>query len=246
MRTTHVTGVLTDLGMETAIWAHAPRRARPRGRARAGRSRRAGASCSSRASSRASCSARGSGPSPSTSPGMVDGARRVAFLTWIVGVDLWSPIASAQSNKDFGGDLHDALPAGRLRLPHLLQGGRLGRRVRLPNLTRVDRPPRRGRAGRRARRGGVETLDGDALTELQGDRATPRLPGPRARPRGRHAEALHQAPRRGRPRDGGRPRTCTRTSSWPRRTRSRSSTRKDRARVTSGVGLGVGPVTRPR
>jgi len=134
VRTTHVTGVITDLGMETAIWALR---------------RRSGA---------APVGDRGTFATGwrlvllgSIVVGFALGASLgtlaletfprwsmvppVAFLAWIIAMDLWQPIAAAQTDRDFGGTLHLALPPGVAVYHISARAARFGRRARLPNLT---------------------------------------------------------------------------------------------------------------
>lgn len=134
VRTTHVTGVMSDLGMETALWALRRRRAR-------GRPVQEGAFATGwrllLLASIVGSFALGSGLG-ALAFGLLHGwsmLPAVAFLVWVVAVDFWNPIAVPQSNKDAGGELHEALPAG-VAVFHLLAGRRrFGRRPRLPNLT---------------------------------------------------------------------------------------------------------------
>lgn len=166
VRTTHITGVLTDLGHETAIWALR---------------RRDGAHPVPDQGTFASgwrllllasivlSFAFGSGvgtlafdhfPRWSMVPAF-------AFLLWIVGVDLWHPIAATRSNKDAGGDLHAALPEGVSVFHVTAEAARFGRRVLMPDMSlwadRLDASVRVVVLDV----AGVETLDTDGMTELQ-------------------------------------------------------------------------------
>jgi len=134
VRTTHVTGVMSDLGMEGAVWFM--RRGRPstspsaRGTFATGLRLLLLASIVASFVLGAALGALAYGRLPAWSV-----APPVLFLGWIVAVDLWTPIASAQSNADRGGDLHAALPRG-VSVFHISSlSRRFGRRARLPNLT---------------------------------------------------------------------------------------------------------------
>jgi uncharacterized membrane protein YoaK (UPF0700 family)/anti-anti-sigma regulatory factor len=134
VRTTHVTGVVSDLGLETAVWVM--RRGLPTPPASTRGTFATGGRIVMLASIVGSfvlgaalgALAYGFVPGWSVVPA-------VAFLAWLVALDLWSPIASAKSNKDFGGDLHEALPKGVSVFHISSKAGRFGRRTRLPNLT---------------------------------------------------------------------------------------------------------------
>ena len=166
VRTTHVTGVMTDLGMEAAIWAM--RRASgahavgDRGTFATGWRLLLLASIVGSFALGAGLGTLALETSPRWS--MVP---PVAFLAWIVAMDLWQPIAPAQSDRDFGGTLHLALPAG-VAVYHIApRPARFGRRARLPNLTawaaRLDADVRVVVLDV----AGVASLDGDARTELR-------------------------------------------------------------------------------
>lgn len=166
VRTTHVTGVLTDLGMETAIWTlrrlSGAQPVKDQGAFATGwrllllvtilASFAFGAGLGTVAMRLA--------PAWSMVPA-------VLFLAWIVLVDLWRPIASAQSDRDFGGTLHLALPPGVAVYHIATRAGRAGRRARFPDLgawaddleptTRVVVLDLSA----------VESLDADALDELR-------------------------------------------------------------------------------
>ena len=166
VRTTHVTGVMTDLGMESAVWFM--RRGLPTPRASTRGTFATGGRLVLLASIVASF-VLGAGlgalaydllPGWSMLPA-------VGFLTWIVALDLWSPIASAKSNKDFGGDLHDALPQGVSVFHISSKAGRLGRRVRLPNLTVWTEGLDPGVQVVVLDVSEIEFLDGNALIELK-------------------------------------------------------------------------------
>ncbi len=131
VRTTHVTGVMTDIGLEGALWGL----------------RKLGVS-SGQGGSRISTKrllllvsivasfAVGAGlgtlafdrvPQWSMVPA-------VAFLLWIILQDLWHPIGDIHTNLDAGGTLHEILPPG-IAVFHIKSGPTgLGRRTRLPNL----------------------------------------------------------------------------------------------------------------
>lgn len=166
VRTTHVTGVLTDLGHETAIWmlrrGEAGLAPPTQGSFASGwrllllasivLSFAFGAALGTLAFDRF--------PRWSMVPAF-------AFLLWIVGVDLLRPIASTRSNKDIGGDLHDALPEGVSVFHITAESSRFGRRVRMPDMAawadRLDDGVRVVVLDV----AGVETLDPDGLAELQ-------------------------------------------------------------------------------
>lgn len=134
VRTTHVTGVLTDLGMEAAVWA-----ARRRGRVAPVADRGAFATgwrlllLFTILGSFAFGAGLGTvalrvAPQWAMVPAVV-------FLGWIVLVDLWRPIADTQSDRDFGGSLHLALPPAVAVFHIAPRRGRFGRRSRFPDLT---------------------------------------------------------------------------------------------------------------
>jgi uncharacterized membrane protein YoaK (UPF0700 family) len=134
VRTTHVSGVMTDLGLESVVWAM----------------RRLGGTAPVSAQGTFATGWRlvllasivgsfvlGAGLGAFAFGHLTEWsvAPAVVFLAWIVAMDFWNPIASARSNKDVGGDLHGALPAG-VSVFHLSsKSTRFGRRARLPNLT---------------------------------------------------------------------------------------------------------------
>lgn len=166
VRTTHVTGVLTDLGHETAIWAL---RRREAGRAPPAPGTFASGwrllLLASIVLSFAFGAALGTlafdhFPRWSMVPAF-------GFLLWIVGIDLFRPIASTRSNKDVGGDLHAALPKGVSVFHITSESTRFGRRVRMPDMVawadRLDDGVRVVVLDV----AGVETLDADGLVELQ-------------------------------------------------------------------------------
>jgi uncharacterized membrane protein YoaK (UPF0700 family)/anti-anti-sigma regulatory factor len=134
VRTTHVTGVVTDLGIEGALWAI--------GKFDARRSPRGAGSFASGSRLLLLFSIFGgfvvggaSGTLAHELAPRISMVPAVLFLLWIVGVDLWQPIAGIRTNLDVGGDLHDALPP-EVAVYHLdAKPGRLGRRARLPNLS---------------------------------------------------------------------------------------------------------------
>ncbi len=166
VRTTHVTGVLTDLGHETAIWAL---RRREAGQGPPGQGTFASGWRLLLLASIVLSFALGAGvgtfafdhvPRWSMVPACV-------FFLWIVVVDLWSPIASTVSDEDHGGSLHASLPRG-VSLFHITsEAKRFGRRVRMPDLTlwadRLDESVRVVVLDVV----GVETLDRDAMIELE-------------------------------------------------------------------------------
>lgn len=137
VRTTHVSGVVTDLGLEGAVWAlrraTGVREVAPRGGFASGWRLLLLASI-------AGSFALGAGLGTLAR----DASQRwsmvppVAFLCWILVLDLWRPIAAPQSDRESGGDLHLALPAS-VGLYHLsLHRGRRpgrGRRGRFPALS---------------------------------------------------------------------------------------------------------------
>lgn len=166
VRTTHITGVLTDLGHETAIWA-----LRRRDRAHVPPDQGTFASgwrLVLLASIVASFAVGAGGgtlafdhfPRWSMVPAF-------AFLLWIVALDLWHPIAATRSNKDMGGDLHAALPPGVSVFHITTESNRFGRQVRMPNMTLwADRLEDAVHVVV-LDVAGIETLDADGLTELQ-------------------------------------------------------------------------------
>lgn len=134
VRTTHMTGVVSDLGMETALWAIRRRGAR-------GRNAPEGAFATGwrllLLASIVSSFALGSGLGALALDHLHGWSMlpAVAFLVWIVAVDYASPIATPQTNKAAGGELHEALPAG-VSVFHLACGKpRFGRRPQMPDLT---------------------------------------------------------------------------------------------------------------
>jgi uncharacterized membrane protein YoaK (UPF0700 family)/anti-anti-sigma regulatory factor len=166
VRTTHVTGVLTDLGMESAIWAMrrtaASRPVGDHGTFATGWRLLllAGIVGGFALGAGLAAAARAASPRWSMVPA-------VAFLGWIVLLDLWRPIGATRSDRDAGGTLHLALPAGVGLFHVATRGGRFGRRARLPNLTAWAE---RLEAGVRVvvlDVAGIESLDADAATELR-------------------------------------------------------------------------------
>jgi uncharacterized membrane protein YoaK (UPF0700 family) len=133
VRTTHVTGVITDLGIETATlimrrqYGKQAHKSAPDG----GTLHRA-ALLASIAASFAVGACLGTLawqriPQWSMLPA-------VAFLIWIVWQDLRNPIASVRTNRDVGGSLHESLPP-EIAVYHVRAKGRIAnRRSRLPNL----------------------------------------------------------------------------------------------------------------
>lgn len=134
VRTTHVSGVMTDLGMESAVWLM--------GRLRRERHVPAHGTFATgwrlvMLASIVGSFALGSGlgalahdtfPAWSMLPA-------VGFLSFLVAVDLWNPIASARSDEEIGGDLHGVLPRGIAVFHVEARRGRFRRRTRMPNLT---------------------------------------------------------------------------------------------------------------
>lgn len=170
VRTTHVTGVVTDLGMEAAIWLTA-RLARPPGVAPPTTGRGAFATgwrvllLASIVGSFAlggglGALALASFPTLSMVP-------PVAFLTWIIVLDLLRPIASSRTDAEVGGTLHTALPP-EVVVHHIAgRRGRFGRRLRLPDLVAwADRLDARVRVVV-LDIAGVEDLDADGTSELR-------------------------------------------------------------------------------
>ena len=134
VRTTHVTGVMSDLGLETAVWLMRRRLPVPK---TAVRGTFATVGRLGLLASIVVSFVLGAGLG-ALAYGFVPGwsmVPAVAFLAWIVGVDVWSPIAATESNKEHGGDLHDALPKGIAVFHIASKASRFGRRPRLPNLT---------------------------------------------------------------------------------------------------------------
>ncbi len=131
VRTTHVTGVATDLGFESALWA-----LRKSGWSLGGHGRHISGERMLLLSSILGSFMVGSGlgalafahiPGWSMLPA-------VAFLMWIILQDLWHPIADIHSSEDAGGTLHEVLPSA-IAVFHIRSvPSRLGRRTRLPNL----------------------------------------------------------------------------------------------------------------
>lgn len=166
VRTTHLTGVISDLGMEAAVWAIGRARREPRPTTEG--TFATGWRLLLLASIIASF-ALGSGLGAFAFEGFRawSMAPAVAFLTFIVAADLWNPIASPLSDKDVGGDLHAALPDA-ISIFHIATGaGRFGRRVRMPNLMTwadgLEKPIRVAVLDL----GSVETLDANALMGLR-------------------------------------------------------------------------------
>lgn len=131
VRTTHVTGVLTDLGLEGALWAMRPRHP--------------GAT----SASGSTVSLQRLGVLAGILGGFVIGAAlgalalehlarwsmlpAVAFLLWIILQDVLSPIAEIQSHQA-GGELHGHIP-DEVAVFHLrAKSGRNNRRTRFPDL----------------------------------------------------------------------------------------------------------------
>lgn len=134
VRTTHVTGVVTDMGIETATLlmrrlAGARAAAHPGGTGTALRA----ALLASIAGSFAVGATLGTLawwhiPDWSMVPA-------VAFVIWIIWQDLRNPIASIQTNRDAGGSLHESLPDD-IAVYHIKSHkGNKSRRSRMPNLT---------------------------------------------------------------------------------------------------------------
>lgn len=131
VRTTHVTGVVTDLGLESSVWL-----LRRSGWSLGGHGRPVNPERMLLLASIVGSFMVGSGlgalafariPAWSMVPA-------VAFLMWIILQDLWNPIADIHSSKDAGGTLHEILPA-EIAVFHIKAvPSRLGRRTRLPNL----------------------------------------------------------------------------------------------------------------
>lgn len=134
VRTTHVTGVVTDLGIETA--ALFMRRLDADG----ARRHPGGVGTALRAALLASITGSfvvGAGlgtlawlriPEWSMIPA-------VAFLIWIIWQDLRRPIASIRTNRDVGGNLHESLPPDVAVYHIRSRNPKHPRRGRLPNLT---------------------------------------------------------------------------------------------------------------
>ncbi len=166
VRTTHVTGVLTDLGHEAAIWTL---RRREAGRTPASPGTFASGWRLLLLASIVSSFALGAAlgtlafdhfPRWSMVPAL-------AFLLWIVGVDVLQPIASTRSNKDVGGDLHAALPPGVSVFHITSEASRFGRRVRMPDMAAWADRLEDGVRVVVLDVAGVETLDADGFVELQ-------------------------------------------------------------------------------
>ncbi len=132
VRTTHVTGVLTDIGLEGALWTM----------------RRLGRAAPASAASTVTLQRLGllSGIVAGFILGAALGALAfehmtrwamipaVAFLLWIIVQDLLSPIAEIHSHADVGGELHGLIP-DEVAIFHLRpRVGRTGRRARFPDL----------------------------------------------------------------------------------------------------------------
>jgi len=166
VRTTHVTGVLTDLGHESAIWAL---RRREPGQSPPDQGTFASGWRLLLLASIVLSFALGAGagtyafdhvPRWSMVPAC-------AFFLWIVALDLWQPIASTVSDAEHGGSLHAALPRG-VSLFHIrTEPGRLGRRVRMPNMTLWAEGLDASVRVVVLDVAGVETLDRDDMIELQ-------------------------------------------------------------------------------
>jgi uncharacterized membrane protein YoaK (UPF0700 family) len=134
VRTTHLTGVISDLGMETAVWAIHRVRREPRPTTQGAFA--TGWRLLLLASIIASF-ALGSGLGAWAFAGFRawSMAPAVAFLAFIVAIDLWSPIASPRTDEEVGGDLHSSLPAGISVFHIATTNGRFGRKSRMPSLT---------------------------------------------------------------------------------------------------------------
>jgi uncharacterized membrane protein YoaK (UPF0700 family) len=170
VRTTHVTGVVTDLGMEAAIW-WTDRLSRPRGTKAPATSPGAFATgwrvllLASIVGSFALGAALGALALRTFPP--LSMVPPVLFLSWIVVLDLLRPIASTRSDEEIGGTLHTSLPP-EVTVHHIAgRRGRFGRRLRLPDLTAWE-----DRLHARVRIvvldiAGIEDLDEDGTTELR-------------------------------------------------------------------------------
>ncbi len=134
VRTTHMTGVLSDLGMESALRLL---RGKPPA---AGPEPTGGFASTLRLWLLATIA--GSFVLGSSLGALAfhalhgwSMAPAVAFLAWLVIVDLWSPIATPQPNAALGGELQEALPAGVAVFHLSSRRRRFGRRPRMPDLT---------------------------------------------------------------------------------------------------------------
>lgn len=134
VRTTHVTGVLTDLGMESALWS--VRKLFGAGVKPIGHGGFASGWRLALLASIMGSFALGSllGTLAFEFDARFCMVPAVAFLVWIVAADLWDPIAQLSSHSEVGGDLHEALPEG-VAIYHLVKHERRrGRKARMPNL----------------------------------------------------------------------------------------------------------------
>lgn len=131
VRTTHVTGVVTDLGLEGALW----------GLRKLGWMPALGASRVSTKrllllASIVGGFALGAGLGTLAFDRIEQWSMvpAVAFLLWIILQDLWHPIGGIHTNLDVGGTLHEILPPG-IAVFHIKAGREgFGRRTRMPNL----------------------------------------------------------------------------------------------------------------
>jgi uncharacterized membrane protein YoaK (UPF0700 family) len=134
VRTTHVTGVLTDVGMESAIWVMGKF-------GRKSRTHMPGAYATgwrlvmlvSIIGSFAFGSACGTLAFDHVARYSMVPA--VGLVLWLVILDVWHPIADIRTNAEVGGDLHDMFPP-QVAVYHIDARTKwMGRNPRLPNLS---------------------------------------------------------------------------------------------------------------
>lgn len=166
VRTTHVTGVVTDLGVEGAVWAldkfGAAIVTRPAGTLASGWRLLL------------LLSILGSFVLGGASGTLVFEhlprlamVPAVALLLGMVGLNVWHPIAGIRTNQDVGGDLHDALPA-QVAVFHIdAKPGRVGRRARSPDLSAWADHLRDDVRVVLLDVGGIEALDANATLEFK-------------------------------------------------------------------------------
>lgn len=133
VRTTHVTGVLTDFGVESALWVMS----------KLGKSPPATTGGTPITAYRLALLSSvlgsfilGAGLGALAFEHITRWAMvpAVAFVIWIIVQDLITPIAEIQHHRDAGGSLHNALPSD-IAIFHLKgRKGRFGGRARFPNL----------------------------------------------------------------------------------------------------------------